>query len=141
MKTVAIIGGGITGLTAAFRLRQKNIPVTLYEASGRPGGVIESTRRDGYLAESGPNALLETSPKISGLVRDLGLESRRIYSNPGSKNRYIVRGGRPVALPGSLWQFIGTPLFSPGAKLRLMTEPFIRRAPEASEESLADFVL
>ena len=140
MKTVAIIGGGITGLTAAFRLRQKNIPVTLYEASPRVGGVIETVRQDGYLAEFGPNSILETSPLIGSLIRDLGLESRRLYSDPAADNRYIVRGGKPVLLPGSPLGFMFTPLFSPLAKLRLLAEPFIRRAPEAREESLADFV-
>jgi hypothetical protein len=69
MKPIAIIGGGITGLTAAFRLRQKNLPVTLYEASARVGGVIETGRHQGYLAECGPNTILETSPKIGATAR------------------------------------------------------------------------
>ena len=58
--SVAIVGGGITGLTAAFRLRQRNIAVTVYEAGDRVGGVIRSLRQDGYLAEFGPNSILET---------------------------------------------------------------------------------
>jgi oxygen-dependent protoporphyrinogen oxidase len=74
LKSVSIIGAGITGLTAAFYLKRNGIPVTVYEASGRVGGVIQSLRRDGYLAEFGPNTLLETSPKISQLVRDAGLQ-------------------------------------------------------------------
>jgi protoporphyrinogen oxidase len=86
MKPVAIIGGGITGLTAAFCLKQRGIPVILLEAAGRVGGVVQSVRRDGYLAEFGPNSILETSPVISGLVRDLGLESRRLYSVRPRKN-------------------------------------------------------
>src|SRR5438067_4403549 len=141
MKSVAIIGGGITGLTAAFRLRQQNVPVTLYEAGQRVGGVIQTLRQDGYLAEFGPNSILETSPKIASLIRDLGLESRRLYSDPGADNRYLVRGGKPVLLPGSPVAFLGTKLFSTGAKLRLLKEPFIRRAPETPEESLAQFVV
>ena len=73
MKSVAIIGAGITGLTAAFYLKRNGMPVTVYEASGRVGGVIQSLRQDGYLAEFGPNTILETSPKIAQLVRDAGL--------------------------------------------------------------------
>ncbi|HTV75804.1 MAG TPA: FAD-dependent oxidoreductase, partial [Candidatus Baltobacteraceae bacterium] len=61
MKSVAIIGAGITGLTAAFYLKRKNVPVTVYEAGGRVGGVIQSIRKDGFLAEFGPNTILETS--------------------------------------------------------------------------------
>src|SRR5436190_554425 len=78
MKPVAIIGAGITGLTAAFYLKRRNVPVTVYEASPRVGGVIQSLRQDGYLAEFGPNTILETSPKISQLVHDAGLDLRRL---------------------------------------------------------------
>lgn len=138
---VAIIGAGITGLTAAFRLEQRGIPVTVYEAGDRVGGVIESVRQEGYLAEFGPNSLLETSHKISTLVRDLGLEPRRLYSDPKAENRYLVRGGRPVCLPASPLKFFGTELFSLNAKLRLLREPFIRRAPAEREETVAQFVL
>lgn len=140
MKSVAIVGGGITGLTAAYRLHRKNIPVTVYEAAPRVGGVINTERREGFLAESGPNSLLETSPKITSLIKDLGLENRRLYSNPAGNKRYVVRGRKPVPLPGSPAAFFTTPLFSIGAKLRLVAEPFIRRSPESLEESLAQFV-
>ena len=70
MKSVAIIGGGITGLTAGFYLKSRGVPVTLYEGSGRVGGAIQSMRSGGYLAEFGPNTILETSPKIGQLVRE-----------------------------------------------------------------------
>jgi len=140
MKPVAIIGGGITGLTAAFQLKQRDIPVVLLEASNRVGGVIQSARVDGYLAEFGPNSILETSPVISNLLRDLGLESRRVYSNPSAENRYVVRDKKPVAIPSSPAGFLTTPLFSLQAKLRVLIEPFIRRAPAGLEESIARFV-
>lgn len=140
MKPVAVIGGGITGLTAAFRLQQKNVPVIVYEATGRVGGVIQSVRRDGYLAEFGPNTILETSPQIASLVEDLGLAERRLYSDPSANNRYLVRRGQLIKMPQSPLQFITTPLFSPVAKLRLLLEPFIARHNEADEESVAKFV-
>ena len=139
--SVAVIGGGITGLTAAFRLHRAGVPVTVYEASDRTGGVIKSTRSDGFLAESGPNTLLETSPVIGDLVRDLGLEQTRLYSNPAAKNRYLVRGGKPVPVPESPAGMLTSKLFSIGAKLRLLTEPFVRRAAPDVEESVAQFVL
>jgi oxygen-dependent protoporphyrinogen oxidase len=141
MKPVAIIGGGITGLSAAFHLKQKNIPVRVFEAANRVGGVVQSARRDGHLVEFGPNSILETSSVISDLVRDLGLEGRKMYSDPGAENRYIVRGKKPVLMPSSPWSFPGTPLFSASAKLRLLLEPFIPPAPASLEESVAEFVL
>jgi len=140
LKPVAIIGGGITGLTAAFKLKQLGIPTTLFEAADRVGGVIQTIRDGEFLAECGPNTILETSPLIGDLIRDLGLEDRRIYSSEQAENRYIVRGNRPVKLPGSLLEFLFTPLFSCRAKARLLMEPFIRRAPADEEESLAKFV-
>ena len=141
MKSVAIIGGGITGLTAAFRLMQKGIPVTLYEAGYRVGGVIQSVRQNGFLAECGPNTVLETSPKITALVQDLGLEKRRMYSDPAAANRYLVRDGKLTPLPDSLPGFLRTRLFSTGAKFRLLAEPFIAASPADREESVEEFVL
>jgi oxygen-dependent protoporphyrinogen oxidase len=140
MKPVAIIGGGITGLTAAFYLKERNIPVLLCEASQRVGGVIQSVRRNGYLAEFGPNSILETSQVVSDLVRELGLASRRVYSDPSAEKRYVVRDKKPVAIPTSPASFLTTPLFSFPAKLRVLAEPFIRRAPDGVEESIAQFV-
>jgi len=141
MNSVAVIGAGITGLTAAFRLRQKGIPVTVYEAGGRVGGVIQTVRQDGYLAECGPNSILETSPTISALVSELGLDPRRIYSDVGAEKRYLVRHHCLVELPASPRQMLTTGLFSVRAKLRLLVEPFIRRAPAWAEESLEKFVV
>ncbi len=139
--TVAVVGAGVTGLVAAFRLLEHGVPVTVYEAADRPGGVIQSTREGGYLAECGPNSILESSAKIRALIGDLGLEPRRLYSDPRAENRYLVRGGRPVCLPASPLKFFTTELFSLGAKLRLLREPFIPRAPAEVEESVAQFVL
>ncbi len=141
MKPVAVIGGGITGLTAAFYLQRGNIPVTLYESSSRAGGVIQSLRRDGYLAEFGPNTILETSPKIGQLVKDAGLQGRRLDPSPTSEARYVVRYRRPVEMPGSPLGFFTTPLFSAKAKLAVLREPFVAAKRDGSEESIAQFVI
>ncbi|HOK76761.1 MAG TPA: protoporphyrinogen oxidase [Verrucomicrobiota bacterium] len=140
-RSVGIVGAGITGLTAAFRLKQLGIEVVLYEAERRVGGVIRSIRENGYLAEFGPNSILEISQKIVSLIRDVGLESRRLYSDARAENRYLVRNGRPVVLPFSPLKFFGTELFSARAKLSLLLEPLRRRAAPDVEESVADFVL
>ena len=141
MKSVAIIGAGITGLTAAFYLKRKGIPVTVYEASGRVGGVIQSLRQDGWLAEFGPNTLLETSPKIGQLVRDAGLQPRRLDPDPKAEARYVVRYQRPIAMPDSPLGFLTTKLFTAGAKLAVLREPFMPRRRDGVEESIAQFVV
>src|SRR5215470_19355236 len=117
MKSVAVIGAGITGLTAAFTLKRNGVPVTVYEASNRVGGVIQSLRTEGYLAEFGPNTILETSPKIGQLVRDAGLAKRKLDPDPKAEARYVVRYKRPIAMPGSPLGFFTTELFSAKAKL------------------------
>lgn len=141
MRSVAIIGAGITGLTAAFWLKRQGIPVTVYESSGRVGGVIQSLKGDGYLAEFGPNTILETSPKIGQLVRDAGLAQRRLDPDPKAEARYVVRYKRPIEMPGSPLGFLTTELFSAKAKLAVLREPFVPRRRDGKEESIAEFVL
>src|SRR3974390_1688034 len=119
-KSVAIIGAGITGLTAAFYLNRRRVPVTIYEAGGRVGGGIQSIRRDGFLAECCPNTLRETSPRIAQLVRDAGLASRRLDSDPQAEARYVVRYRRPIEMPGSPLGFFVTRLFTAGAQVALL---------------------
>jgi oxygen-dependent protoporphyrinogen oxidase len=141
MKSVAIIGAGITGLTTAFYLKRQGVPVTVYEAGGRVGGVIQSIRKDGFLAEFGPNTILETSPKIAHLVRDAGLEARKLATDPKAEARYVVRYGRPIEMPGKPLGFFTTPLFTAKAKLAVLREPFIKPRRDGVEESIAQFVV
>jgi oxygen-dependent protoporphyrinogen oxidase len=141
MKSVAIIGAGITGLTAAFYLKRAGVPVTVYEAGARAGGVVQSLRRDGFLAELGPNTILETSPKIAQLVRDAGLETRKLATDPTAEARYVVRYRRPIEMPGSPTGFITTKLFTLRAKLAVLREPFIPPRRDGVEESIGQFVV
>ena len=141
MRSVAIIGAGITGLTAAFYLKRRGVRVTVYEAGPRAGGVIQSRRDGGWLAECGPNTILETSPKIAQLVRDAGLAARRMVNDPAAEARYLVRGQKAIAMPGSPLGFLTTKLFSFPAKLAVLREPFIKPRRDGVEESIAQFVV
>lgn len=137
---VAVLGAGLTGLTAAWHLRRAGVPVVVFEASGRPGGVIGAVREDGWLHETGPNSLLDGSAVVAELLAQTGLGERRLYAAPAAKNRYIIRGGRLVTMPGSPGTFLATRLFSWRAKLGLLGEPFRGRAPADREETVAEFV-
>lgn len=137
---VIILGAGISGLTTAFYLVERGLRVRLLEKSPLVGGSIRSERREGFLIEFGPNTVLETTPLLGELFHKLDIASERVDASAQAKNRYIVRGGRLLALPTSPLAFLKTPLFSTSAKLRLMLEPFISRAPADREESLAEFV-
>jgi protoporphyrinogen/coproporphyrinogen III oxidase len=141
MRSVAIIGGGITGLTAAFYLKRSGVPVTVYEANDRVGGAIQSIRADGYLAEFGPNTILETSAKVTQLVNDAGLAYRRLDPDPKAGARYVVRYQRPIEMPGSLLGFFTTKLFTARAKLAVLREPFVAPRRDGKEESVAEFVV
>lgn len=135
-----VVGAGISGLVAAYRLKRAGLSVALLEAGSRPGGVIASVSRHGFLYETGPNSALDTTPLIGALVQDLGLGKALRWASEVSNTRYVVRGGVPMALPMSPGAFFSTRLFSPAAKLALLREPFIGRGDPAVEESIAAFV-
>lgn len=140
MQRVAIIGAGITGLTAAFELKRRNVGCTVYEASDRVGGVIRTVKEEGFLVECGPNSILDTHPNLGKLIANLGLEGNKLPANTAAQNRFIVRDGEPIALPTSPPAFFKSKAFSTKSKLRLMREPFIR-SKSNEQESLADFVV
>ena len=137
---VIVAGGGISGLACAWWLQQRGLRVLLLEAAGRTGGCIGTTREQGYLVESGPNSILDTSPLISRLLDEVAIGAERLEANPAARNRFVLKNGVLVPVPLSPAAFVATPLFSMRAKLRLLGEPFIARADSDSEESVAEFV-
>ena len=140
-RRIAVIGGGITGLTAAWELQRAGFVPVVFEAGPRVGGVIGAFRAEGWLHELGPNSLLEGAPEVTALIDELGLALRRLYAAPAAKQRYVVRHRRLVAMPTSPVGFALTGLFSWRAKLGLLGEPWRRRSPADVEESVADFVV
>ncbi|MBA3894259.1 MAG: protoporphyrinogen oxidase [Gemmatimonadales bacterium] len=140
MAAVAIVGAGVAGLTAAHRLKRHGIRVVVYEASGRAGGVIMTERRDGYLAELGPNSLMSGGKALADLLSQLGLDASRVEAQREARKRYIVRKGRLVALPTTPSQVLTTRLLSNGAKLAIFGEPMVEPGDSPMEESVATFV-
>lgn len=138
---VAVIGGGITGLTAAWHLRQAGVDAVVFERTAAPGGVTSSNRDGEWLWETGPNTLFENSPGIAAFIDRLGLGSRRLEANPAAQRRYVVHRGAPLALPHSPWSFLTTRLLSLDAKLGVLGEPFRKARPDGHDESVAEFVV
>jgi len=137
---VAVVGAGISGLTTAFYLGRGGLRVAVLEASDRVGGAISTERRDGFLFELGPNTVTESRAEMRQLVRDAGLEGERLEAAPVGKQRFLWKSGRLHALPASPPAFLATRLFPLRAKLRLLREPWIAKAPEGVEETVGDFV-
>ena len=140
MGAVAIVGGGVAGLTAAYRLKQRGVRVVVYEASERLGGSVRTSRSEGYLAELGPNSLSTPSPALRGLLAELGLEPSLVAASPAAKKRYVVRKNRLLPLPMSPQDFLTTRLLSNGAKLAVFGEPLVDTGDSPVEESIATFV-
>ena len=153
-KHAIVIGGGITGLAACYRLQHeaaaRDIPldITLLEASDRVGGVIQTEHRDGFLIEHGPDAFISTKPAAKALCEELGIADQFIGTNPKVRRSFVIRNGalHPVPegfymmAPGSLMPFLKTPLFSWRGKLRMAMDLFIPRRERDTDEAVAHFV-
>ena len=139
-KKIAVIGAGISGLTAAYLLSKKGFDITVLEKNNSVGGSIESVFENGFLFDRGPNSALETTPVISQLIKELRLENELLYASKQANKRYILRDNKLHSLPMSPQGLIKTKLFSGKAKLRLMAEPFIGRSNDGYYQSLAEFV-
>ena len=101
MKKTAIVGGGISGLAAAWFLLKKDpsLDITLFESSERLGGKIQSSREKGFLYEHGPNGFMDSRQEMVDFCIDLGFEDEMVKSNDKAANRFIVKKGKLTALP------------------------------------------
>lgn len=138
MTKVAVIGAGISGLCVAYRAQKAGADVTLFDASERVGGNIHTVKNGPYQYEHGPNSLIANA-EIFELIDDLGLRDRVLATEPAAKTRYILRDGKPVALPGSIVQGLTTKAFSIGGRLRVLKEPFIG-SKTSDTESVYEFI-
>ena len=124
--SVLVVGGGITGLSAAHELGQAGIPTVLLEATDRLGGKARTETLDGFLIETGPDSFVSYRPAGIELCRELGLEGSIVGPNE-PRSVHVRSGGRFVRLPEGMGlvlptrigPFITTPMFSPAEKLRM----------------------
>ncbi|MFQ3596876.1 MAG: protoporphyrinogen oxidase [Chloroherpetonaceae bacterium] len=136
--TIIVIGGGLAGLTVAYRLKQHGVDVCVLESSKAIGGKIGARKVGGEPFDVGANTVLDSNHAIHNLIIELGLQNEMLFASPQANARWIMKNGKLTALPTSPPAFLTTPLFSLGAKLRLLREPFIAKA--TREETIADFV-
>ena len=160
-RRIAIVGGGLAGLSAAHRLTElapkagRPLDVTLFEAGARLGGLVGTERIGGYLVDVGADSFLTNKPAAVGLCRRLGIESRLTPTETRYRGALVLHQGRPVPVPDgfqllsptAIWPIITSPLFSTWGKLRLLMEWSIPRRSHAQghpmtglvDECLADF--
>lgn len=153
MKRIAIVGGGISGLAAAFALEERRragepVQFVVYESGPRFGGVLATEKVGGCLVEAGPDSFLTEKPWAADLCRRLGMEDQLIGSNDSSRKTYILVKDRLTPLPDGLMFMVPTrlaptlltTLFSPATKLRMAREWRLAPRQSNSDESVAALV-
>ncbi|MGA9801312.1 MAG: protoporphyrinogen oxidase [Terriglobales bacterium] len=153
MKRIAIVGGGISGLAAAFALEERRrggeaLEYAVYEAGPRFGGVLATEEIEGCLVEAGPDSFLTEKPWAADLCRRLGIEDQLIGSNDSDRKTYILLKGKLTPLPDGLMFMVPTrlapallsTLFSPATKFRMVREWRFSPRGSRSDESVAAFV-
>ncbi len=154
MKKVAVIGGGISGLAAAYRLshsriaREEGLDISVYEAGKHFGGVIQTECRDGLLMEKGPESFITAKPWALELCKELGLESELIGTNEESRQSFILFRGKLFPVPQGFYlmaptrfaDLAKTPLLSLKGKFRAAMEWFLPPHKGEGDESLGSFI-
>jgi protoporphyrinogen/coproporphyrinogen III oxidase len=150
-RRVAIVGGGISGMAAAYRVREIDpaAHVTLFEASGRLGGALQTERRDGWLIERSADMFTTREPWAIELCRRIGIAEELIETDARYRRAFVVRRGRLVPVPegftlmspAKIWPIITTRILSPLGKLRMAWERFTPARRDDADESLESFVV
>jgi oxygen-dependent protoporphyrinogen oxidase len=153
---VAVVGGGLSGLSAAHRLvelsktMESRLDLTLFEAASRTGGMIATQQIGNYLVELGADSFITNKPAGVALCQRLGMENELIPTIDKWRKSLVLKDGKPVEVPegfmllspAKVWPILKSPIFSWGGKLRMGWERFLpaRKSSDTSDESLASFV-
>ncbi|MFT6165567.1 MAG: oxygen-dependent protoporphyrinogen oxidase [Vicingaceae bacterium] len=138
---IAILGGGISGLSAAFELKKAGKEFILLEANKQVGGKIHSSQEQGFTLEHGPNTVLINNPEIKKLIEELGLWDELIFpEEKASSNRFVLKNGTIEPFPSGLKKMLKSNLFSFSTLLSVLKEPFNKSRSTAEDESLGAFV-
>ena len=139
--TVAVIGGGVSGLAVAQRVARDapGTRVVVFERDDAVGGAARTDAVDGYTVDRGPTGWLGSATAIPEIIADLGLEDELQGAGEGAEARYLFADGRLQRLPGGLGGFLGTGLLTPLQKARVLLEPFAPPRPEGVDETVWDF--
>jgi oxygen-dependent protoporphyrinogen oxidase len=139
---IGIIGGGISGISAAFWLSKKinsDAEIILLEKQESLGGSIDTVKNNGFTVEAGPNGFLDSKPYTLNLAKDAALYDNLLKSNDAARKRFIMRYGELQQLPESGGAFLKSKLLSTKGKLRLAKEFFIPRLNSDKDETVGDF--
>lgn len=138
-RRVAIVGGGISGLALAERLRNGGVEPIVLEADGRAGGKVQTSVQDGFILEQGPNGFLDKEPATRALAERLGLTGSLRAATNAYGNRFLFTDGKLQAVPTSPPAFLKSELLPWWAKARIGLELFTPRARPGADESIAEF--
>lgn len=151
-RRVVIVGGGITGLAAAYYLQRAlpertDVEVVVLDADSRPGGKLHTLHHAGFAVETGPDSFLTSKPAALALCHDLGLDGELIPQQQ-PRGAYVLRRGRLIPIPPGMrlihptrrWQMLRSPLLSPAGRLRALAHRFSPRRRETGDESIGAYV-
>ncbi|GAA0324792.1 protoporphyrinogen oxidase [Bacillus carboniphilus] len=151
-KKIVIVGGGITGLSAAYYLKKNcketSVDITIIEKSNDIGGKINTLHRDGFIIERGPESFLSRKQPVVTLTKELDLEEELVGTNPEAKANYILHKGKMhqmplgfvLGIPTKLSPFLKTGLISPLGKIRAGFDFFIPKRSDIGDEALGHFI-